>query len=143
MGGWNWQLVTAGRFRLDGGSMFGVVPQVLWSKLVTPDHCNRVPLACHCVLLERDGKRVLIECGYGDKFTDKERDIFALEDTTVFSALAAHAIPAESITAVLLSHLHFDPRICLTARSNGSFLLIFVVDIIIVIVYVLLTTMLR
>ena len=54
MAEWNWQLVTAGRFRLDGGSMFGVVPQVLWQKLVTPDTLNRIPLACHCLLLERD-----------------------------------------------------------------------------------------
>ena len=120
MGGWNWQLVTAGRFRLDGGSMFGVVPQVLWRKLVTPDQRNRVPLACHCVLLERDGTRVLIECGYGDKFTDKERDIFALEDTTLCSALAEHAIPSESIAAVLLSHLHFDHAAGISRINSGG-----------------------
>ena len=108
MANWNWQLVTAGRFCLDGGSMFGVVPQVLWQKLVTPDAKNRIPLACHCLLLERGGQRVLVECGYGDKFTEKERAIFALEDITIKTALAEHKIPVESITTVLLSHLHFD-----------------------------------
>ena len=118
MGQWNWQIVTAGRFRLDGGSMFGVVPQVLWRKLARPDNCNRVPLACHCLLLEREGQRVLVECGYGDKFTEKERDIFALEHTKLLSELEAKSIPLESITAVLLSHLHFDHAAGITRIDN-------------------------
>ena len=108
MAAWNWNLVTAGRFRLDGGSMFGVVPQVLWQKLVVADQRNRIPLACHCLLLERDGERVLVECGYGTKFSDKERDIFALEENSIEAALAAIDVVPESITAILLSHLHFD-----------------------------------
>ena len=108
MAEWNWQLVTAGRFRLDGGSMFGVVPQVLWQKLVTPDMRNRIPLACHCVLLERDGVRVLIECGYGTKMSEKERSIFALEENSLGAGLEAANISPDSISAVLLSHLHFD-----------------------------------
>ena len=108
MAAWDWQVVTAGRFRLDGGSMFGVVPQVLWTRLVAPDDLNRIPLACHCLLLERKGVRVLVECGYGDKFTAKERAIFSLEQNTIGTSLEACAIETDSITAVLLSHLHFD-----------------------------------
>ena len=34
---WKWTLLDAGRFALDGGSMFGVVPKALWSKLIEPD----------------------------------------------------------------------------------------------------------
>ena len=75
---WNWSLLDAGRFRLDGGSMFGVVPKALWSKLVSPDEQNRIPEACNCVLLERDGRHVLIETGYGSEWSEKEVDMFGL-----------------------------------------------------------------
>jgi len=108
MSEWNWQLLTAGHFRLDGGSMFGVVPRAIWQRLVAPDEHNRIPLACNCLLLERDGKRVLIESGYGAKWSPKEREIFALEDRALGTALGELAIEPESISAVLLSHLHFD-----------------------------------
>ena len=37
---------------LDGGSMFGVVPRVLWSKLSPPDEEGRIRLAHNCLLLE-------------------------------------------------------------------------------------------
>jgi hypothetical protein len=89
---WNWTLLDAGRFRLDGGSMFGVVPKALWSRLVEPDEKNRIPEACNCVLLEKDGKRVLIETGYGDGWSDKEVDMFAMNGTTILDALNEHSI---------------------------------------------------
>ena len=62
---WNWKVLDAGRFALDGGSMFGVVPKALWSKLVEPDSKNRIPEACNCLILEKDNERVLIETGFG------------------------------------------------------------------------------
>lgn len=126
MAEWNWQLVTAGRFWLDGGSMFGVVPRVLWEKLVAPDQYNRIPLACHCLLLERNGKRVLIECGYGDKFTEKEREIFLLEERTISGSLQEKAIEIESISAVILSHLHFDHAAGISqSDDNGQLVSVF------------------
>ena len=75
---WNWTLLDAGRFRLDGGSMFGVVPKALWSKLAEPDAQNRIPEACHCMLLEKNEERVLIETGYGDGWNEKDVDMFAM-----------------------------------------------------------------
>jgi hypothetical protein len=69
--------------------MFGVVPRVLWSKLVTPDDNNRIPLQTNCLLLERNITRVLIETGFGDKWTDKERSLYDLERRTV-GAMGEH-----------------------------------------------------
>mgnify|MGYP000893445348 FL=1 len=37
--------VTDGRFRLDGGAMFGVVPKTLWQKCCPVDELNRIPLS--------------------------------------------------------------------------------------------------
>src|SRR5947207_14192544 len=49
---YRWRLLQAGPLRLDGGSMFGVVPRVLWSKLTPPDEEGRIRLAHNCLFLE-------------------------------------------------------------------------------------------
>lgn len=105
---WDWTLLNAGKFTLDGGSMFGVVPKVLWSKLVEPDSLNRIPEACNCVFLEKENKRVLIEAGYGGGWSEKEIDMFGMNGSTILDGLQEHLIEPNSIDTVLLSHLHFD-----------------------------------
>lgn len=105
---WNWTLLDAGAFALDGGSMFGVVPKALWSKLVEPDAENRIPQACNCLLLERDGTRVLIETGYGNCWSEKEKNIYKMNGKTILDALHNHNIDPETIEAIILTHLHFD-----------------------------------
>jgi glyoxylase-like metal-dependent hydrolase (beta-lactamase superfamily II) len=105
---WSWTLLDAGRFALDGGSMFGVVPKILWSRLVEPDELNRIPEACNCVLLEKEGKRILVEAGYGGGWSDKERSMFGMNGVTILDALKENSISPDSIDTVILSHLHFD-----------------------------------
>ena len=117
---WNWTLLDAGRFALDGGSMFGVVPKTLWSKLVAPDSRNRISEACNCVLLEKNGERVLIEAGYGDGWSDKEVDMFAMNGVTILDALEENKIDPASIGSVILSHLHFDHAAGITLLPNAK-----------------------
>lgn len=105
---WRWQLLRAGSFRLDGGTMFGIIPRVLWQKLAPPDDRNRIALQTNCLLLEDGRRRVLIETGYGNKFDAKNRDIFALEDRWIGTALAEAGLDRGDIDAVIVTHLHFD-----------------------------------
>jgi len=105
---WSWQLLRAGAFRLDGGSMFGVVPKVLWSKMTPPDEQNRIDLQTNCLLLEDGEHRVLIETGYGGKWSERDRGIFCMEDRTVLDALREIDVDPASITHVIVTHLHFD-----------------------------------
>ena len=117
---WNWRLLRCGAFRLDGGSMFGVVPRVVWSRTVEPDERNRIPLQTNALLLERNGTTVVVELGIGDKFGAKERDIYAMEDRTVLDALHEAGCDAASVGAVVLSHLHFDHAGALTRRPRAG-----------------------
>jgi len=117
---WNWTLLDAGRFALDGGSMFGVVPKALWSKLVEPDSKNRIPESCNCILIERDGQRVLVETGYGSGWSEKEVDMFGMNGVTILDALNEHGIEPESIDSVILSHLHFDHGAGVTLLPNAK-----------------------
>ena len=98
-----------GPFRLDGGAMFGVVPRPLWEKLAPPDDRNRIQLAMRPLLVEAEWGRMLIDCGAGDKMTDKQRDIYALDRTrTLDNALGEVGLTAASIDVALPTHLHFD-----------------------------------
>ncbi len=107
----NWQLDTAqgGRFAIDGGSVYGVVPKVLWEKLTPADSLNRVPLAANCVLA-RDGTRtVLIDTGYGGKHPPRDREMFDMEeDEPLLRSLQRLKVAPEAIDMVVLSHLHDD-----------------------------------
>lgn len=105
---YSWQLLRAGEFRLDGGSMFGLIPRVVWSRNVPTDEKGRIAVQHNCLLLEGGGKRVLIEAGTGDKLDVKSREIFALGERDIVTALHEADCGPESIDAVVTTHLHFD-----------------------------------
>jgi len=46
--------LNSGKFSLDGGAMFGIVPKVIWEKLIKPDERNRIPMATHPLLVETE-----------------------------------------------------------------------------------------
>jgi glyoxylase-like metal-dependent hydrolase (beta-lactamase superfamily II) len=117
---WSWQLLRAGRFRLDGGGMFGVVPKTIWSRLVTPDDQNRILLQTNCLLLNDGQRKVLIETGFGDKWTDKERGFYDLERRTVIDALREVNVDPGDINHVVVTHLHFDHAAGLTRIDHES-----------------------
>jgi glyoxylase-like metal-dependent hydrolase (beta-lactamase superfamily II) len=101
--------VPAGRFRLDGGAMFGVVPKVLWSKAHPADEANRVEMVSRSLLIVGDGRVVLVNSGPGTAWDDKQRAIYALDpEASVTASLEALGFPPERITHVILTHLHFD-----------------------------------
>lgn len=111
---YTWTLLRAGTLRLDGGGMFGVVPRTLWSRMVAPDDQNRIPLQTNCVLLRGEAGTVLVETGFGGKWSDKERGFYDLERRTVVDALAEVDVAPDMIDHVVLSHLHFDHAAGLT-----------------------------
>jgi glyoxylase-like metal-dependent hydrolase (beta-lactamase superfamily II) len=101
-------VINAGNFRLDGGAMHGVVPKTLWSRAVQADAENCVEYTTHCLLIEGAGRRVLVETGNGDKWSDKERRIYAIENASIAGRLRQRGVDPESVDTVILTHLHFD-----------------------------------
>lgn len=101
--------VSGGRFRIDGGTMFGVVPKALWERSNPPDERNTIPQATNCLLVRSAGQTALIDTGYGAKLAEKQRrQIEAEPGDTLAASLGAVGITPEQITLVLLTHLHFD-----------------------------------
>lgn len=107
-------LLDAGRQRLDGGAMFGVVPKPLWERRIPADERNRIPLALRCLLIEHPDALVLVDTGVGNKEDAKFRDIYAIENagrqgpTQLEDALAEAGYHPDDVGFVVNTHLHFD-----------------------------------
>jgi len=122
VGSYTLSLVEAERFRLDGGAMFGVVPRPLWSREHAPDEKNRIQMVTRCLLARGDGRVVLVDTGMGDDWSEKERDIYAIENgaRSIVRALAAKGVAPGDVTDVVLTHLHFDHTGGAVTRHEGG-----------------------
>lgn len=109
IGDYRLDVVSGGPFRLDGGSMFGIVPKALWERVSPPDERNRIRMDANCALIRGGGEVVLVDTGNGTKLKEKEQDIFALDpEVTLTGSLQAQGLRPEDVTMVLLTHLHMD-----------------------------------
>jgi hypothetical protein len=79
-GGVRVRTVDAGRLKLDGGAMFGVVPKPLWTRQIAADERNRIPLAMRCLLVETGDEVVLVDTGLGNKEDDKFKEIYGIRN---------------------------------------------------------------
>jgi len=124
LGNWRVTTVESGMLALDGGAMFGSVPKPLWSKQQPPDDRNRIRLAMRCLLLEGEGRRILIDDGIGTKLPEKLADIYGVDHSahTIEGSLAALGLGVEDITDVVLTHLHFDHAGGSTKNVDGVLL---------------------
>ena len=105
----NLYAINTGYFKLDGGAMFGVVPKSIWNKLNPADENNMCSWALRCLLIEDEGKLILIDNGMGDKQDAKFFGHYYLHgDDTLDKSLAKYGFTKDDITDVFLTHLHFD-----------------------------------
>ncbi len=107
-GGVSVRVVRAGWFRPDAGGFFGVVPRPLWSRMVETDERGRILCRLNLLLIEADGRRVLVETGTGVRMTEKDRDIKGVEAGDPVEALRAVGEDPAAIDFVVVSHLHYD-----------------------------------
>jgi glyoxylase-like metal-dependent hydrolase (beta-lactamase superfamily II) len=103
------QTIHSGYFKLDGGAMFGVVPKTLWSRLSIPDANNLCTWSFRCLLIETESRKILVDCGMGDKQDPKFKSFYEPHgNTDIIIQLQNKGIDKSEITDVFLTHLHFD-----------------------------------
>jgi glyoxylase-like metal-dependent hydrolase (beta-lactamase superfamily II) len=101
--------IHTGNFKLDGGAMFGVVPKVIWNKLVPANENNLCNWSMRCLLVEIEDRKILIDTGIGNKQSEKFYGHYDLNgEDSLMGSLTSNGISADQITDVLLTHLHFD-----------------------------------
>jgi glyoxylase-like metal-dependent hydrolase (beta-lactamase superfamily II) len=89
--------------------MFGLIPRVMWEKVVRVDKEHRLELGLNCLLIETGKEKILVDSGIGDKLTPKKKAIYALEgENNLIKNLASLGLKETDIAKVILTHLHFD-----------------------------------
>jgi glyoxylase-like metal-dependent hydrolase (beta-lactamase superfamily II) len=118
--------VNTGKFKLDGGAMFGVVPKGIWNKLNPADENNLCTWALRCLLVIEDERKILIDTGMGNKQDAKFFSHYHPHDTIdLKDALSPFNISPDDITDVLLTHLHFDHVGGAVKKENDTYTLTF------------------
>jgi glyoxylase-like metal-dependent hydrolase (beta-lactamase superfamily II) len=106
-------MVSDGTMRVDGGTVYGVVPKVVWKELHPPDRRNRVTVGLNCLLIQTSGdrggkKNILVDTGIGNKHSGAVKSAYAMKGGRLVSELRALGLGAKEIDTVVLTHLHFD-----------------------------------
>jgi len=112
---YNLHAIETGEFALDGGAMFGIIPKVLWDKIIPADNKNRISLHLRALLISQNGRHILVDDGIGTKDDAKFGEIYKINHSRfrLEASLAAHGLTCNDITDVILTHFHFD-------HSGGS-----------------------
>ncbi len=101
--------LTGGNFRLDGGTMFGPVPKLLWKKRYNVDENNMVTLCNDPILVRTPNKNIVIDTGLGNKLTEKQQAIFDVSPPwDVPAQLSELGLSRKDIDFVILTHCDFD-----------------------------------
>jgi glyoxylase-like metal-dependent hydrolase (beta-lactamase superfamily II) len=113
--------LNGGRFELDGGAMFGVVPKVLWKKKYKSDEDNYIPLAAWPILIKTPDSYILIESGLGNKLTEKQKQIFRVRgEWDIINDLRSLGMRREDIDFLILTHYDFDHSGGVVMNTNSG-----------------------
>lgn len=109
IGDWEIKSFIAGAFRLDGGAMFGVVPKNLWNRVSPADDDNRISMVMRPMVIQGNGKTILVDAGCGLGYDEKLTKIYAFKSNIpMHDSLQSIGLTPDDITDVLVTHLHFD-----------------------------------
>jgi len=102
-------LISDGVFLTDGGAAFGLVPKVLWEKVVPPDPLNRISMELRSLVIESSEGLALVDTGHGHKLPPKRREQLGLrDDNRVDRRLPELGFRPEDVRLVINTHLHAD-----------------------------------
>lgn len=105
----NVDIFNIANFKVDGGAMFGVVPKALWSRVYAADQNNLIVLTLRSLIVETEGRTILVDTGWGDKQDDKFfRHTYIHDGEGLLEGLRKRGFEPGDITDVVLTHLHAD-----------------------------------
>lgn len=110
LGDMSLHLINDSRIMSDAGGVFGLVPRALYKSYAMPDADNLLPSNHHCLYVEAHGKKILVDVGYGDKLTDKQKAFlrFTPDGGRLLDALTRLGVSPAEIDLVINTHLHND-----------------------------------
>lgn len=86
----------------------GVLPRAIWQRELEPDAKHRLQMALNVLVIEDEGKKILVDTGLGNRLDERARKVFNPSDSDLIKALNEADIGREDINYVILTHLHDD-----------------------------------
>lgn len=95
---------------VDGGGAYGLVPRVLWERVMKPDENNLIPMSQTCLLVQAGGKNIVVDTGLGYKLDEKGIARWHLQrpDGGLVGGLERLGLKPGDIDMVINTHLHAD-----------------------------------
>lgn len=98
-----------GRFYLDGGIMFGIIPKLMWQRLIPADDKNLIPMDNNLYVVRAHGKNILLDTGLGDALSEQDRKVYSCwTPSNMLPGLKSLGLTPDDIDFVFFSHLHTD-----------------------------------
>ena len=117
IGNFELTIFSDGKYLLDGGAFFGVVPKVMWAKKVNVDDKNRVLTGLNSLLVRTGDRNILIETGIGNKLSERMIRFYG-QPAELLDNMSAGGVSPDDIDIVFNTHLHFDHCGWNTIRAN-------------------------
>jgi glyoxylase-like metal-dependent hydrolase (beta-lactamase superfamily II) len=120
LGNLHLHILSDGLYFQDAGAVFGVVPKLMWERLGIPlNDRHQMSLGLNSLLLQSQGKTILIETGVGDK----ERPLAQTErpgGVSLLDELRGAGVAPGDVDVVINTHLHADHCGWNTHRGAGG-----------------------
>ncbi|RLD73935.1 MAG: MBL fold metallo-hydrolase [Bacteroidetes bacterium] len=101
--------IETGTIKFDGGSMFGIIPRIIWQEQYPTDKRHYSHWAMRCLLVVDGNRKILIDTGIGTKQSKSFLKYYTEKtEYTLESSLNSQGFKLTDITDIVLTHLHFD-----------------------------------
>lgn len=109
IGGITVDLICDTHYKVDAGSLFGVVPKEEWfrHRQICIDKRNRIRLGVLCLLIRTGDATILVDTGIGSRPDDLRKDAFRYGTSKLMSRLREKGVTPRSVNCVVLTHTHF------------------------------------
>lgn len=96
--------------KLDAGVLFGSTPREIWGQWFRPDHDNQVELVSRALLVQENGRNILVLAGSESLLAPQPRSCRCQSQVIgLLDGLARFGLSENDINLVLLTHLHAWP----------------------------------
>lgn len=94
-------LLLDARGTIGGDRVFSPAPREEWGVGMRVLRGGEVPIQCTCLLIEAQGRRTLVDTGFGDALRAERHE-------SVLQSLAAAGVRPKEVERVILTHAHGD-----------------------------------
>jgi hypothetical protein len=117
--------VLAGYYWTDAGAFMGVLPYFIWQDKVELDERHRLKMHLNLLLIQTEGKNILVDTGVGNRLNKRRKEIYNPSDFILPAGLTQLGLSPSDVTDVIMTHLHFDHAGGIISEQEGTDFLTF------------------